>query len=75
VPGPGNDPGWEGELEMTSQPHSPEKVQEYKNRQRNRRRLTRLQRLLEKSTPDQPDKRIPFSWLDALAGKQPEEES
>jgi hypothetical protein len=60
---------------MTSQPHSPEKVKEYETRQRNQRHRTGLERLLEKLMPDQPAKRIPLGFWDALAGKQLEEES
>ena len=63
---------------MKTQPHSPEKVKEYKTRQRNQRNQrhrTKLERLLEKLTPDQPAKRIPLGFCDALAGKQLEEES
>ena len=59
---------------MTSQPHSPKKVQEYTERQRNQRHRTKLERLLEKLTPDQPAKRIPLGFWEALSGKQLEEE-
>lgn len=58
-----------------SAPHSPEKVKEYDARQRNQRHRTALERLLEKLTPDQPDKRIPLGFCDALEGKQLEEKT
>ena len=59
---------------MTSQPHSPEKVQEYETRQRNQRHRTNLERLLEKLTPDQPAKRFKLGFWEALSRKQPKEE-
>lgn len=58
-----------------STPHSPEKVKEHENRQRNQKHRTALERLLEKLTPDQPAKRIPLGFWDALDGKKLEEKT